>query len=342
MVFTERLVRIIEQETVIANRYVNPKLLIEPPQGSPSLLFAAEDSMTGKPVVLKFLHPEVEDPYWKAAFEREEQLLSELKGQSYVVDLLEVDCTLELDLSTSDRTVPPIILRFLPLERGSKDLCEYMESLDRDPLQSLRIFSELCRAVEGLHKQGISHRDLKPNNCVLFHDGSLKLIDFALSYREGSKVLSQGERYTRWYSIFVPNHLYGAPELYCGFAFTPTQFPVADFYQLGAILFELWTGKRLMNFLYQREFMLDFGHLFCYVQDGKRQENFRRAIQVIKEKYPLPHVDDLTTGHWKQAAETVNEVYQAMAELDYEKRCTDFDWVQRQLGKAIDQLMAIR
>ncbi|MED3652623.1 serine/threonine protein kinase [Heyndrickxia sporothermodurans] len=340
MDFTEKLVRSIEQMAVIADRYVNPKLLIEPPQGCPSLLFTAEDTFTGNSVVLKFLHPFIEDPYWRAAFEREEQLLSELKGNSYVVEILEANCAIQLNLANSEGTESPVNLRFLTLERGIKDLSEYIKSSDREPLQTLQLFRELCRAVQELHKQGISHRDLKPNNCVLFHDGSLKLIDFALSYREGSSVLSQGERYNRWYSIFIPNHLYGAPELYCGFAFTPTQFPVADFFQLGAILFELWTGSRLMDFLYQRDFMLDFGHLFCYVKDGRRRDNYRRAIHVIKKKYPLPRVTDLTTGPWSHGSEIINEVYQAMAELDYEQRCTDFDWVQSQLDKAIDQIMA--
>ncbi|MCP1133371.1 protein kinase [Paenibacillus polysaccharolyticus] len=342
MDFTERLVRTIEQEKVIDKRYVNAKLMMEPPHGSTSLLFTAEDSVTGKSVVLKFLHPKIEDPYWRAAFEREQQLLSELKGMSYVVEILDTNCTLELNFSKSYPTEPPVILHYLPLERGSQDLCEYIKTGNNDPLESLQIFSKLCKAVEELHKQGISHRDLKPNNCILFNDGSLKLIDFALSYREGSKVLSQGERYTRWYSIFIPNHLYGAPEMYCGFAYTSTQFPVADFFQLGAILFELWTGRRLMNYLFQREFMLDFGQLFCYVQDGKRQDNYRRAIQVIKDKYKLPDVDDVTTGFGKEVAKTINEVYQAMAELDYEKRCTDFVWVQQRLEKAIDQLVALR
>ncbi|MBP1938574.1 serine/threonine protein kinase [Paenibacillus sediminis] len=339
MDFTATLVRNIEQKAMISDRYVNPKLLMEPPQGCPSLLFKAKDVVTGKSVVMKFLNPGVEDPYWRAAFEREEQLLSELKGKSYVVELLEKNCTLQLDLASSGDTETPVSLRFLPLERGVKDLSEYIKSLDREPLHTLQLFRELCRAVEELHKQGISHRDLKPSNCVLFQDGSLKLIDFALSYREGNSVLSQGERYTRWYSIFIPNHLYGAPELYCGFAFTPAQFPVADFFQLGAILFEMWTGLQLMKFLYQRDFMLDIGHLFCYIQDERRRDNYRNAIQVIKKKYPLPNVIELTTGPWRQVAETINEVYQAMAELDYDKRCTDFDWVQNQLGKAIDQLM---
>ncbi|WP_394578518.1 serine/threonine protein kinase [Cytobacillus firmus] len=338
----ETLIEAIEQKAVISGRYLNPKLLMEPPKGCSSLLFAAEDEITGKPVVLKFLHPGIEDPYWRAAFEREEHLLSELKGQPYVVELLEVNCSVKLNFENSDVSRPLEPLRYLPLERGEMDLHTYIKSGDKSPLEALRIFQELCRAVEKLHEQGISHRDLKPNNCVLFHDGSVKLIDFALSYREGSSVLSQGERYTRWYSIFVPNHLYGAPELYCGFAFTSAQFPVADFFQLGAILFELWTGLRLMNFLYEREFMMDFGHLFCYVQDEKRRDNYQRAIQVIKKNFPLPNVTDLTTGPWRQGAEIINEIYQAMAELDYEQRCTDFDWVQRKLKKAVDQIMIYR
>lgn len=43
-----------------------------------------------------------------------------------------------------------------------------------------KILKQILDAVAYLHDQGISHRDLKPDN-ILFHDGLLKIGDFGLS-----------------------------------------------------------------------------------------------------------------------------------------------------------------
>lgn len=113
-------------------------------------------------------------------------------------------------------------------------VCEYIEGQPLDELLSSgkafpitelrRIISQLCNAVEHLHRYGIIHRDVTPKNIILDENLHLTLIDFDIS----RKFSGNREQDTTLYGTegFAPPEQYGFQET--GFT--------ADIYALGVIM----------------------------------------------------------------------------------------------------------
>jgi tetratricopeptide (TPR) repeat protein len=101
--------------------------------------------------------------------------------------------------------------------------------------QAARIVETLARAVQYMHQCGILHRDLKPNNVLLTADGTPKITDFGLA-----KILDADLGPSRSETLLgTPNYM--APEQAAGD--TKKVGAPADIYSLGAILYELLTGR---------------------------------------------------------------------------------------------------
>ncbi|MBL8799705.1 MAG: serine/threonine protein kinase [Planctomycetia bacterium] len=114
-------------------------------------------------------------------------------------------------------------------------LAEHMRRQTVAPEEAARIVGLIARAVEHLHQQGIVHRDLKPSNILLDDQGMPYVTDFGLVKMVGSSsnVTTTG--------AIVGTPAYMAPEQATG---KPEQVgPCSDVYSLGAILYELLTGR---------------------------------------------------------------------------------------------------
>jgi serine/threonine protein kinase len=125
----------------------------------------------------------------------------------------------------------------------------------------LRLFLQVCDAVEYAHRKRVVHRDLKPANIQVTPEGRVKLLDFGIA-----KVLdgesADASKLTRFGgSPLTPSC--ASPEQVAGKAIGVT----SDVYQLGVLLYELLTG-----------------HAPYRLADHSPAE----AIRVILEELPVP------------------------------------------------------
>src|SRR5438034_10982098 len=108
-------------------------------------------------------------------------------------------------------------------------------SLRSEPRKCLQLMAKVARATEYAHGRGILHRDLKPGNILLDHRGEPMVSEFGLA-----KWIDANKDLTKSLTTFAtPGYI--APEQAERTA--DDLSPAADVYSLGAILFDLLTGR---------------------------------------------------------------------------------------------------
>jgi serine/threonine-protein kinase len=118
------------------------------------------------------------------------------------------------------------------VEGGS--LAQKLAGVPQPARQAAALAGTLAEAIQAAHQAGIVHRDLKPANILLTADGTPKVTDFGLARR-----LEDGTRMTQT-GVPMGTPSYMAPEQAQG---QTTIGPAVDVYALGAILYELLTGR---------------------------------------------------------------------------------------------------
>jgi hypothetical protein len=126
---------------------------------------------------------------------------------------------------------PYLALEFV----GGGSLAEQLDGKPMPTRRAAQLLLDLARAVQHAHEQGIVHRDLKPGNVLLMGTGSTKIADFGLAKLLGA---DQGHTHT---GAVLGSPSYMAPEQAAGQV--RLIGPATDIYALGAILYELLTGR---------------------------------------------------------------------------------------------------
>jgi len=183
-------------------------------------LFAAEDEVESGQFALKFPKPQLASvKAYRAAFIREAWVGARVHNPS-IGRVLELPPGRQSCLYTA-----------MPLYQG-----ELLETrIARRPALGLeegrQIGVTLARAVAALHRAGVIHRDIKPDNVILEGGGSLKLIDLGVVRVRGLEDAPPDE---------IPGTpAYMAPEMFAG---EPGN-EATDIYALGVTMFRAFTGE---------------------------------------------------------------------------------------------------
>jgi serine/threonine protein phosphatase PrpC len=189
-------------------------------EGRYTRLFGAVDEIEGGEVALKFPKPQVATvERYHAAFVREAWVGARVHSP-WLGRIIELAPARQTCLYT-----------VMPLYQG-----ELLETrLARRPSLGLEegrnIAVKLARAVAALHRAGVIHRDIKPDNVILEPEGSLKLIDLGVVRVPGQELSPPDD---------IPGTPgYIAPEMYAG---EPGN-EATDLYALGVTMFRAFTGE---------------------------------------------------------------------------------------------------
>ncbi len=166
-------------------------------------------------------------------------LRSELAGEATLIERFRAEAIALARLNH------PRIATLHGLERNGKTFVMIMEYVRGDTLEQVvarsgglswvraaEICVDICDALEHAHDKGVVHRDIKPANVMLSTTGQIKVMDFGIA-----RVVGRDRQTQFGHAVGTP--MYMAPEQLRGEEVDGR----ADLYALGAVLFELITGR---------------------------------------------------------------------------------------------------
>src|SRR5262249_37454836 len=138
-----------------------------------------------------------------------------------------------LDGGTSEDGTPYLVMELV----DGQPITEYCEANALSIRDRLKIFMQVCAAVQYAHQRLIIHRDIKPSNILVTQDGTPKLLDFGIAkILDADGALGKPDQPLTMFRALTPQ--YASPEQVRGEPITTA----SDVYSLGVVLYELLTG----------------------------------------------------------------------------------------------------
>ena len=204
-------------EKILADRY---RLVEQIGMGGMAIVYRAIDQRTGHNVAVKVLRPEFnQDVEFVSRFQREAEAASKMTHHN-IVNLLDVGMD-------GDN-------RYLVMEYvQGKTLKQLIHEKGRlSPQVAAQITIRILSALQHAHKNGIIHRDIKPQNILVHADGHIKVADFGIARMANSSTLTKDDSVMGSVHYFSPEQASGQPALV-----------TSDLYSVGVVMYEMLTGR---------------------------------------------------------------------------------------------------
>ncbi len=261
--------------------------------GCGSVFMAEQEQPVRRRVALKVIKLGMDTKNVIARFEVERQALA-LMDHPNIAKVFDAGAT---------ETGRPFFV--MELVRGIK-ITEYCDQNNLSTNERLKLFKEVCHAIQHAHQKGIIHRDIKPSNILVTqHDGVPvpKVIDFGIAKATGQRLTDQ--------TVFTEfDQFIGTPAY-----MSPEQAEISgqdidtrsDVYSLGVLLYELLTGRTPFD---ARELM------------KVGLDAMRRAIREVEPPKPSTRLStmldaDLTTVARQRQAATQKLIHLIRGDLDW-------------------------
>ena len=184
-------------------------------------VYKATDTMENRVVAVKILKPE---------YSENEEFLRRFRNESKAIAVLSHPNIVKIyDVGFTDE-IQFIVMEFID-GITLKELLEQQGVLRWK--DALKFVSQILKALQHAHDKGIVHRDIKPQNIMLFPDGNIKVMDFGIARfsRIDGKTLSDKT---------IGSVHYISPEQAKG-EMTDER---SDIYSVGVMLYEMLTGRK--------------------------------------------------------------------------------------------------
>src|SRR5438874_730284 len=203
---------------VIKNRY---KLIDERGRGSFATVYVARDTENNHIYAVKVMHLELSnDGELLARFQREAHILLNLHDP-HIVRIVDYG---------NDTNMPFIVMDYID---GQNLKYHMITHGPMEPLRALNYTRQIAEGLDTAYKQGVVHRDIKPQNILIDNKDDVKITDFGLARSRETVTLTQS-------NVFMGTAYYISPEQAESGRSADTR---SDLYSVATVLFEMLTGS---------------------------------------------------------------------------------------------------